>query len=102
MLNENGNVVDRCELWHDDTTEMSECFRTIGRDGIAAVEATRNWYWMVELLEECGLAAKLAHPQKVRLIAEPGVKTDKVDAKTLAHLERTGFLPGREGSLSCS
>jgi transposase len=93
VLDDSGQVVDRCKLEHGDKTEMSEYFRAIGRDGIATIEATRNWYWEVELLEECGLAVKLANPQKVRLIAEAKVKTDKVDAWTLAHLERTGFLP---------
>lgn len=93
VLDENGQVVDRGELEHGDKAEMGEYFRSIGRDGIATLEATRNWYWMVELLEECGLSVKLASPLKVRLIAEAKVKTDKIDAWTLAHLERTGFLP---------
>jgi len=30
---------------------------------------------------------KLAGPLKIRLIAEAKVKTDKIDARTLAHLE---------------
>jgi transposase len=93
VLDDNGNVVNRCEIEHNDMAEMIEYFRAIGRDGIATVEATRNWYWMIELLEECGLTVKLAHPQRVRLIAEARVKTDRIDAWTLAHLERTGFLP---------
>jgi len=43
-------------------------------------------------LEEFG-EVKLVTPNKVRLIAEAKIKTDKVDAHTLAQLERTGFLP---------
>lgn len=39
------------------------------------------------------LRVKLAHPSKVRLIAEARIKTDSIDAYTLAHLERTGYLP---------
>lgn len=35
----------------------------------------------------------MAHPLKVRLIAESQIKTDKVDAVALAQLHRTGFLP---------
>jgi transposase len=92
-MDEQDNVIDRCELEHDDTTAAGEYVSNIGRAGIATVEATRNWYWLNELLEECGLAVKLAHPQKARLIAEARVKTDRIDARTLVHLERTGFLP---------
>ena len=36
---------------------------------------------------------KLANPLKVKLIAESTIKTDTVDAITLAQLERTNFLP---------
>ena len=36
---------------------------------------------------------KLAHPLKTKLIAESKKKTDKVDAKVLADLARTNFLP---------
>ena len=36
---------------------------------------------------------KLAHPLKTKLIAESKKKADKVDAKVLADLARTNFLP---------
>jgi transposase len=35
----------------------------------------------------------LAHPLRTRAIAAARVKTDAIDAKTLAHLLRAGFLP---------
>ena len=35
----------------------------------------------------------LAHPLRTQAIAAARVKTDAVDAKTLAHLLRTGLLP---------
>jgi transposase len=57
------------------------------------VEATRNWYWLYELLEDQGVTVKLADARKVRLIAESQLKNDKVDPRSLAQLERTGFLP---------
>ena len=46
-----------------------------------------------DLLESLGHKVVLAHPLKTRMIAEARVKTDKVDAKTLAELLRGGFLP---------
>lgn len=93
VLDDDGNEVDRRELSHDDREKMIAYLEGIGADGVAAVEATRSWYWFVEMLEECGLKVKLAHPLRVRLIAEARIKTDKIDAGILAQLERTDFLP---------
>jgi transposase len=58
-----------------------------------ALEATGFWYWLYDLLESLHLAVKLAHPLKVKLIAESTIKTDKIDAYVLANLLRTGYLP---------
>lgn len=58
-----------------------------------AVEATYGWEWLAELLEDAGYDLHLSHPLRTRAIAAARVKTDAVDAKTLAHLLRTGFLP---------
>ena len=58
-----------------------------------AVEATINWYWAVDTLEDLGLEVHLANPFKVRLIAECTIKTDTVDATVLAQLLRLNYLP---------
>jgi transposase len=58
-----------------------------------ALEATYGWEWLAELLEDGGYDVHLAHPLRTRAIAAARVKTDAVDAKTLAHLLRTGLLP---------
>src|SRR5436190_4657407 len=58
-----------------------------------ALEATYGWEWLAELLEEAGFDVHLAHPLRTRAIASARVKTDAIDAKTLAHLLRTGMLP---------
>jgi len=58
-----------------------------------ALEATYGWEWLAELLEEAGFDVHLAHPLRTRAIAAARVKTDAVDARTLAHLLRTGLLP---------
>ena len=57
------------------------------------MEATYGWEWLAELLEEAGYDLHLAHPLRTRAIAAARVKTDAIDAKTLAHLLRAGFLP---------
>ena len=58
-----------------------------------AVEATYGWEWLAELLEDSGYDFHLAHPLRTRAIAAARVKTDAVDAKTLAHLLRADLLP---------
>jgi len=58
-----------------------------------ALEATYGWEWLAELLEEAGYDLHLAHPLRTRAIAAARVKTDAIDAKTLAQLLRAGFLP---------
>ena len=50
------------------------------------------WVKTFEILEDHGIPVKLANPLKTRAIAEARIKTDKVDAKILAHLLRTDLV----------
>jgi transposase len=61
--------------------------------GRAAVEATRNWTVIYDLLEAELEDVQLAHPLKVRAIAEARIKTDRISSWTLAHLLRCDLLP---------
>lgn len=65
-----------------------------GCDAWVALEATGNWSYVYDLLEPLASGVTLAHPRRVKAIAWARVKTDAVDAATLAHLLRTGLLPG--------
>jgi transposase len=58
-----------------------------------ALEATYGWEWLAELLEDAGYQLHLAHPLRTKAIASARVKTDAVDARTLAHLLRSDLLP---------
>src|SRR5213076_750208 len=58
-----------------------------------ALEATYGWEWLADLLEDAGVELHLAHPLRTKAIAAARVKTDAVDARTLAHLLRTDLLP---------
>lgn len=58
-----------------------------------AIEPVTGWRWVTKQLENDGLEVHIAHPTKVRLIAESKQKTDYNDAKTLADLLRAGMLP---------
>ena len=59
----------------------------------AVVESTGNlWIPVYDRLEAYGFTVLLSNPYKTRLIAEAKVKTDKVDARTLAQLLRADML----------
>jgi transposase len=58
-----------------------------------AVEATYGWEWLADLLQGAGYELHLAHPTRTKAIAAARVKTDAVDARTLAQLLRADMLP---------
>jgi transposase len=58
-----------------------------------AIESSGLWVPVYEWLESMSHAVKLAHPLKTKAIAYARIKTDKIDAETLAHLLRTDLLP---------
>jgi transposase len=59
----------------------------------AVLEAGRNWDVIYDLLESIGLQPVLANPLKTRAIAESKIKTDTIDATTLADLLRADLIP---------
>lgn len=59
----------------------------------AVLEAGRNWSYMYDWLEARCERVALAHPLKVKAIASAKIKTDKIDAKVLAHLLRADLVP---------
>ena len=58
-----------------------------------ALEATYGWEWLADVLHDAGYELHLAHPMRTKAIASARVKTDAVDARTLAHLLRADLLP---------
>jgi hypothetical protein len=55
-------------------------------------EAAYGAAWVAELLEDLCLEPHLAHPSGCKAIASAKLKYDKLDARTLANLLRTGYL----------
>jgi transposase len=58
-----------------------------------AVETIGNWYWIVDEIEQAGMVAQLVHARKAKMMFGCLNKTDKLDAKGLNMLQRTGTLP---------
>jgi transposase len=59
----------------------------------AVVEATSSYEWFVQLLEPLAQRIVLAHPKKLRIIAESTKKTDKLDAQVLAEFLALDMIP---------
>lgn len=93
VMDDSGRVLDKSTLYHENKQDLRNYFSSIEKPATVAMEATRSWYWLYELLEGEGLNVKLAHPLRTKLIGEAKIKTDSIDAHVLAQLERTGFLP---------
>jgi transposase len=92
VIDEQGELTVSRRIVNDRDTFL-ELLGDPGDETHVALEATYGWEWLAELLEEAGYDLHLAHPLRTRAIASARVKTDAIDAKTLAHLLRTGFLP---------
>jgi len=75
------------------TKEELQHFLEPYRPGMAVLEATRNWGLLYDWLEEVLDDVALAHPLKVKAIAEAKIKTDKISADILADLLRADLLP---------
>lgn len=92
-MDKKGEIVKEAKI--SNTKEALHNFLKFSANGQlhAVLEAGRNWEVMYDLLEEEFDEVKLAHPYKVKAIAEARIKTDKIDSKILAHLLRTNLIP---------
>ncbi len=57
------------------------------------VEATASYEWFVQLVEPLAERVVLAHPGKLRIIAESTRKSDQLDAKVLAEFLAMDMIP---------
>ena len=58
-----------------------------------AVETVGNWYWVVDEIEAGGGKPQLVNARLAKLMMGSVNKSDKLDAKGLNRLQRTGTLP---------
>ena len=59
----------------------------------AVVESTATWYWLRDLLVPLGVDLRLGHSKYIKAISYAKVKTDAVDALTLATLLLNDLIP---------
>jgi len=58
-----------------------------------AIEATANWYWITDEIEQARCVPRLVHPRKAKLMMGLINKTDRLDAHGMNTLQRNGTLP---------
>ena len=72
--------------------QILEFFQNLGPFQVV-VEATASYEWFVRLVEPLAARVLLAHPKKLRVIAESTKKSDKLDAQTLAEFLALDMIP---------
>jgi len=87
-----GLIVSQQKLPNDERAIL-DYFFSLGKEHQAVVEATANWYWLSDLLNDHGINLVLAHAKYLKAISYAKVKTDKVDSQTLANLLRIDMVP---------
>jgi transposase len=81
------------EILAEGSLPTEEVATVVPDDCACVLEATGSWHHTYDALCSCAAEVKLAHPSHVKAIASARVKTDKIDARILAHLLRTDLVP---------
>jgi transposase len=85
-------VADRKRFACRDEDQISAYLSSL-RPFRLVVEATAAYEWFARLVEPLADRFVLAHPKKLRIIAESAKKTDKLDAQTLAEFLALDMIP---------
>jgi transposase len=91
LMDREGTILDERKLGNNEVKTFLE--ERVPYETYAVLEATRNWAFMYDMLCEHVHRVALAHPKEVKAISHPAIKTDQLDARTLAHLARLKYLP---------
>jgi len=95
MIDDVGRIVGEDRFLNTDEAIQSFISMLVSYGDVRVVmESTGSlWVKLYDIIEEHGLSAVLSNPYKTRLIAEARIKTDKLDARILAHLLRADLIP---------
>ncbi len=85
-------IVARKNMACADTDAITAFFASLGPFQVV-VEATAAYEWFLRLVEIEADRVVLAHPKKLRVIAESTRKTDKIDAQVLAEFLTLDMIP---------
>ncbi len=85
-------VLNRKRFYCSDPEKIASFFEEL-RPFKAVVEATASYEWLFDLLEPRSERMVLAHPKKLRVIAESTRKSDTLDAQILAEFLAMDMIP---------
>jgi len=93
-MEEDGGIIEQCRF--EPTQEhISRFIQSLAAPACrikAAIESTSTWYNVYDSLESLGIDTTLVNVRRTKVIAESKIKTDKLDALSIAHCLRTGFI----------
>jgi transposase len=93
ILDADGRVEARYRFALDEQALASFARTRLRPDDRVVLEATTNTWAVVRIIRPHVAEVVVSNPMQTRAIAQAKVKTDKVDARTLAQLLRCDFLP---------
>lgn len=88
----NGNLLQEKRIEHTPGA-LREFLSQYEKGSPVAVETIGNWYWIVDEIEEAGMAPKLVNAGKAKKMIGSVNKTDSLDARGLNRLQRADVLP---------
>jgi transposase len=86
------SIVRRGRFECKDVRSIRQFFQELGKFQVV-VEATASYEWFFLLIEDLADRLVLAHPKKLRVIAESTHKSDKIDAAILAEFLALDMTP---------
>ena len=92
VMNQERKVLKRQTLYCAEPEKIAAFFQKWGLFQ-AVVEATASYEWLWRLLEPLAQRLVLAHPKKLRVIAESKNKSDKLDAQVRAEFLALDMIP---------
>jgi len=91
-LNEQGKITMNLKMPNEKRL-FSELLSELNEPCQAVIESGYCWGIMFDMLTDLGVDVTVAHALKVKAIASAKIKTDKIDAKTLAELLKANLIP---------
>ena len=91
-MNQNG-VIENEFFFENNNTGISSLLSNLTSEDRVVMESTGNlWLNIYDTLDHKNIKVVLANPMKTKAIASARVKTDKIDARILAHLLRADLV----------
>lgn len=92
LMNQNG-VIENEFFFENNNTGISSLLSNLTSEDRVVMESTGNlWLNIYDTLDHKNIKVVLANPMKTKAIASARVKTDKIDARILAHLLRADLV----------